>query len=214
MSGHEEHGFTVVELTIALALISILSVVWFGFLSSTLTTTTTATNDTRVEQEIELALRPITQDIRGASDISTTYPSGTTSCVSGSYPTAYTNCLSFTIFRPEYGALTCPKSIVTYGLKSDGVLREDRTDYRLSGASCVSTQLYTARPILAGVVNGGAPLFRYFDRFGNELNPNASGQTASAFTEAETVRVSVSVRYAQNKPLLSYTSDLALRNNR
>jgi prepilin-type N-terminal cleavage/methylation domain-containing protein len=209
-----ERGFTVVELTVALALLSIVSVIVFGFLVSVLKTTTTAANNTRVEQAIDLALRSVTEDIRGASILATTYPSATTSCAAGSYPSGYENCLSFTILRPQYGELTCAKSVVTYGLKTDGVLREDRTDYRVSSGTCVPYQLYTGRPIVSGIVNSTMPLFTFFDRFGNELDPDAAGQTTAPFTAVETVRVSVAVRYAKNAPLLSYTSDLALRNNR
>jgi prepilin-type N-terminal cleavage/methylation domain-containing protein len=212
--GRDERGFTVVELTVTLMLMGIVSALLFGFLASVLRTTTNATSNTQAEQAIELALRPMTQDIRGASSITATYPTVTTSCATGSYPTGYTNCLSFTISRPTPGQLTCPKSVMTYGLKSDGVIRVDRTDYDVVGASCVATQLSVGRLVLSGVVNSTTPLFRYFDRFGNELDPNAAGQSTLTFTQAETVRVSVKVQYKKNAPLLSYTSDLALRNNR
>ncbi len=210
----DERGFTLVELTVALMLMGIVSALLFGFLVSVLRTTTTATSDTQAEQAIELALRPMTQDLRGASSIASAYPMATTSCAAGSYPTGYANCVSFTISRPAFGQLTCPKSVVVYGLKPDGVIRVDRTDYRVVGASCVATQLYIGRPVLSGVANSTTPLFRYFDRFGNELDPNAAGQSTLAFTQAETVRVSVKVQYKKNAPLISYTSDLALRNNR
>jgi prepilin-type N-terminal cleavage/methylation domain-containing protein len=210
----DERGFTVVELTVALMLMGIVSALMFGFLASVLRTTTTTSSDTQAEQTVELALRPMTQDIRGVSVIATAYPTVTTSCAAGSYPTGYTNCLSFTISRPTPGQLTCPKSVMAYGLKSDGVIREDRTDYRVVSGSCVATQLYIGRPLLSGVVNSTTPLFRYFDRFGNEVDPNAAGQSTQPFTEAETVRVSVKVQYKSNAPLISYTSDLALRNNR
>jgi prepilin-type N-terminal cleavage/methylation domain-containing protein len=214
VEGRDERGFTLVELTVALMLMGIVSALLFGFMASVLKTTTTATSNAQAEQATELALRPMTQDIRGASTIATTYPTVTTSCATGSYPTGYRNCISFTISRPTPGQLTCPKSVVAYGLKPDGVIRVDRTDYEVVGASCVATQLYIGRPVLSGVVNSTTPLFRYFDRFGNELDPNASGQSTLAFTQAETVRVSVNVQHKKNAPLLSYTSDLALRNNR
>jgi len=214
LSRRDEGGFTLVELTVALMLLAIVTALMFGFLASTLRTTTTTTSDTDAEQAVDLALRPLTQDIRGASLIATTYPTVTTSCPAGSYPTGYTNCLSFTISRPTPGQLTCPKSVVAYGLKPDGVIREDRTDYNVTGGSCVATQVYIARPMLTGLTNGTTPLFRYFDRFGNELDPNAAGQTTQPFAEAETVRISVNVQYKKNAPLISYTSDLALRNNR
>jgi prepilin-type N-terminal cleavage/methylation domain-containing protein len=210
----DERGFTLVELTVALMLLAIVTALMFGFLASVLRSTTTTTSDTDAEQAVDLALRPLTQDIRGASLIATTYPTVTTSCPAGSYPTGYTNCLSFTISRPTPGQLTCPKSVVAYGLKADGVIREDRTDYSVVGASCTATQVYVGRPMLTGLANGSTPLFRYFDRFGNELDPNAGGQTTGPFAEAETVRISVNVQYKKNAPLISYTSDLALRNNR
>lgn len=210
----DESGFTVVELTIALVLMGIISATLFAFLTSVLQTTTTATSNTRTEQAVDLALRPMTQDIRGASTIATSYPSATTSCTAGSYPAGYSNCLSFTIARPEAGQLSCPKSIITYGLKTDGVIREDRTDYRVVSGTCVGTTLYTRRQMLSGVVNGTIPLFKYFDRFGNQLDPSAAAQSTLPFTQVETVRVSVIVQYKKNAPLLSYTSDLALRNNR
>jgi hypothetical protein len=104
--------------------------------------------------------------------------------------------------------------VYTYGLKSDGILREDRTDYALVGGTCTAGLSYTARPLLKNIQNGSQPLFTYFDRFGNKLDPAASGQTALPFTDAVTIRVTLNVQYQTGSPLLSYTSDLALRNNR
>jgi type II secretory pathway component PulJ len=209
----DQSGTTLIELTVVLLLVSLVGVILFGFLWSVQGTTTRMTNDTQAEKAIELALRPVTENIRSAATIATTYPSSTT-CSSGSYPTGYSNCLGITIARPAAGQLTCPKSVLVYGLKSDGILREDRTDYALVSGVCAVSRSYTGRPMLTKIVNGGTPLFKYFDAFGNQLDPNAAGQTSGAFTAAVTVRTSVSVRYAVGAPLLSYTSDLAVRNNR
>jgi prepilin-type N-terminal cleavage/methylation domain-containing protein len=208
-----EDGVTLVELAVVLMLMSIIAVIIFGFLYSVMNVSSRATNDSESEKAISLALRPVTENLRGTTSIATVYPA-TTSCTAGSYPTGYTNCLSVTVLRPIPGQLTCPKTVFTYGLKSDGILREDRTDYAFVGGVCAVTTNYTGRKLLSNIVNGSQPLFTYFDRFGNQLDPAASGQTALPFTDAVTIRVTLNVRYQTGTPLLSYTSDFALRNNR
>jgi len=213
MRARDESGNTLIELTVVMLLISIVSILLFGFLWSVYRTTGRMTNDSETEKAIQLAVRPLTENIRSASTIATTYPA-TASCAVGSYPTGYTNCFAFTIARPSAGQLACPKTVMVYGLKSDGILREDRTDYNFTGGACVVSRSYTGRPLLTNVVNGATPLFTYFDTFGNQLNPAAVGQTSVPFAGAVTVRVSLNVQYATGAPLLSYTSDLALRNKR
>jgi type II secretory pathway component PulJ len=209
----DESGTTLIELTVVLLLVSIVGILLFGFLWSVYRTTGRMTSDSQTEKSIQLAIRPLTEDVRSASTIATTYPA-TTSCAAGSYPTGYTDCLAFTIARPAAGQLACPKSLITYGLKNDGIVREDRTDYAFSGGACVVSRSYTGRPLLTNVVNGGTPMFTYFDAFGNKLDPNAAGQTTTPFATAVTIRVSLSAQYATGSPLLSYTSDLAMRNDR
>jgi type II secretory pathway component PulJ len=208
-----EAGVTLVELAVVLLLLGLVSAILYGFLNTMLTQTSRTTLNTQAEKSLVFALRPMTQDIRGASAISTTYP-GTTSCPAGSFPTGYSSCISFTVARPSSTSLSCPRSTIVYGLKADGVLRVDRTNYKWVSGSCVATTVYSGRPLLHNVENGATPLFTYFDRFGNRIDPAAAGQTALPFTTAVTVRVSLSVRYKTGAPLLSYTSDLAVRNNR
>ena len=210
----DEAGITLIELAIVLMLTTIVSLILFGFLDSMMRVSTRATNNSQAEKAITLALRPVTENIRGTTTVASVYPA-TTSCTSGgSYPTGYTNCLQVTVMRPISGQLTCRRSVYTYGLKADGILREDRTDYSLVGGVCTVGTSYTGRVMLKNIVNGSAPLFTYFDQFGNQLDPAASGQTVLPFTNAGTIRVTVNVSYQTGSPLLSYTSDLALRNNR
>jgi len=208
-----EDGVTLVELAVVLFLMSIIAAILMTFLATMMRTTTRTANSTETQKQIALALRPLTANVRGSGSIATVYPS-TSSCPTGVYPTGYTNCLSTTVMRPIPGQLSCRRSIFTYGLKPDGVLREDRTDYAVVGGTCAVTKSYAGRPLLANVKNGSQALFTYFDRFGNQIDPNASGQTAILFTDAVTIRVALNVQYQSGSPLLSYTSDLALRNNR
>jgi type II secretory pathway pseudopilin PulG len=209
-----ESGTTLIELTVVLALVSLVGLLLFGFLSSVYSTTSRMTNDTETEKSILFALRPVTENIRSTSTVAITYPATTSCTAGGSYPTGYANCLGITIARPSAGQLACPKSVMVYGLKNDGILREDRTDYKFTSGVCSVSNSYVGRSLIKNVVNGSTPLFTYFDAFGNQLDPNAAGQTTGPFASAVTVRVSLSVRYSASSPLLSYTSDLALRNNR
>jgi type II secretory pathway pseudopilin PulG len=209
-----EDGITLVELAVVLILMSIVAVILFGFLYSVMNVSDRATKDSEAEKAISLALRPVTENLRGTTSIATLYPSTTSCTTGGTYPTGYANCLSVTVLRPIAGQLTCRRSVFTYGLKSDGILREDRTDYALVGGTCTAGTSYTGRKMLTNIENGSQPLFKYFDRFGNQLDPAASGQTTLPFTDAVTVRVTLNVRYRSGSPLLSYISDFALRNNR
>lgn len=208
-----EDGVTLIELAVVVFLMSIVATILLTFLSTVMHVTTRASNESETQKRIALALRPATENIRGTASIATVYPT-TSSCAASSYPIGYANCLQVTVLRPMPGQLTCRRSVFTYGLKSDGILREDRTDYELNGGTCVVTASYAGRPLLSNIVNGSQPLFTYFDRFGNQLDPNASGQTAIPFTHAVTIRVTLNTQYQSGSPLLSYTSDLALRNNR
>ena len=184
-----------------------------GFLGSVYGVSNRTTKHSEAQKAMMLALRPVTENVRGTAIVGTSYPSSA-SCPTGSYPTGYTNCLSVTVLRPTAGQLTCRRSVYVYGLKSDGILREDRTDYAIVGGTCAVTSSYTGRPLLQNVVNGAQPLFTYFDRFGNKIDPAASGQTTVPFVTTVTIRVTLNVQYQSGAPLLSYTSDLALRNNR
>jgi type II secretory pathway component PulJ len=209
-----EDGVTLIELAVVLMLTSIVATILVTFLGSVFRVSTRATNDSEAQKNITLTLRPVTENIRGTASVAIVYPSTTSCTAGGSYPTGYTNCLQVTVLRPVSGDLSCPKSVFTYGLKSDGILREDRTDYGMVSGSCAVTTSYTGRPLLTNIVNGASPLFTYFDRFGNQLDPAASGQTTAPFTTAVTIRVTLNVQYQTGTPLLAYTSDLALRNNR
>jgi len=207
-----EAGITMIELVVTVLLLSIVGVIMMTFLVSAVSTTARGSTDAEVEKRIQLAMRPMTAFIRSATQISAAYPTSST-CPVSSYPIGYRNCLSFTIARPQNGQLSCPKSLIVVGLRA-GVLRMERTDYGVVNGSCAVANVTTGYPLVTGVNNGATPLFTYFDTFGNQLNPGAVGQTTTPFVRAMVVRVALNVEYKSGAPLLRYTSDLAVRNNR
>ncbi len=198
---------TVVELVVTTALLLLFSVTAFNFLVSANNTTSKATKDTQAENDARIALRQMTEDIRAADPITLTYPTSST-CPSGaSYPSGYANCLSFTVVHDAVAGQTCPKSVITYGLVS-GTLKRDDAEY---DSSCTVKSSYTGKTVLSGIVNPSAThLFRFFDSSGSELSSSA---TASAYQSAASVMVTVVLQY-QSGATITVSSTAALRNNR
>jgi prepilin-type N-terminal cleavage/methylation domain-containing protein len=205
----DEHGFTLVELTVVVMLMSITSFMLFNFLDNTSTVVNRTTATAQNEAEARLALRSVLQDVRAAESVSVAYPASTTCPAGGSYPTGYKFCLRFTVPHSTTAASACPYSLITYGLNG-GVLRQDRVEYN---AACVASSTSTGKVVLTNVTNGTArPLFSFADRFGNALS-TTSGSTA-AFAAAGTVKVQLYLRSAKSVSELDLFSSAALRNNR
>lgn len=208
-----EEGFTVVELAVTVLVLGIVVAVLFGFLDSTTSVTARATRNVDAEQAGQLALRTISQDVRSANPVVSTYPAAPTSCpAGGTFPAAYATCLPVVVVRSDVTGPACtgpdgllvqaPYSRITYALAGGRVL-QDRTDY---SSTCTVTRSYTGRVIIDQVVNGaGSPLFTLFDR---------SGSVTTSATNAASVRIALEVRYHPRADVLELASAVALRNYR
>jgi Tfp pilus assembly protein PilW len=203
-----ESGLTVVELIVTTAILLLVSTVAFQFLISTNSTAVRTTKDVQGEDDARVALRQMTEDIRAADPIQTTYPS-TSSCPSGAtYPAGFGSCVSFAVIHSSVGGQNCPKSVVTYGLVG-GAVKMDRVNY---DSSCSATSTTTGRTVIANVVNPtGTPLFRFFDTAGNQITSTTS---TSPYVTAASVIVTLVVQYQSGAPNISVSSTAALRNNR
>jgi prepilin-type N-terminal cleavage/methylation domain-containing protein len=195
-SGHDDRdqaGMTLVELLVVIVVSLIVGAVLLGFLDNTTSVVGRATNDIQAENDARLALRSMTQDIRGARP-------GSISSTAGACPTTPTaaSCLSFRIRR---GTATRPdcQTIVTYGLLA-GWVQQTRSD-----ADCASN-ITISRRLIGNVANGSTPLFTYYDAGGAALS---SGQAA-----ATSVKVTLVVTYPGGQQPLTFTSTLSLRNAR
>jgi prepilin-type N-terminal cleavage/methylation domain-containing protein len=210
-----DEGYTLPEVMITLLLLGIVSALLLGFLSNVLSTTSRATRDVDAEKEASLVLRSVAQDIRAASDISTTYPatSATSTCPQGgSYAapsySGYTQCVGFTIRQPTDGIATCPRTEVRYGV-NNGELRQDRTVFKVVLGVCQAVDTTTGRSLMTNVTN--TDIFSYLDGSGrNVLSPSPIGNPV----DARTLKLHLVKRYQQNVPVLDFTTVLSLRNNR
>ena len=212
----DQEGVTLVELTVVLLVMAIVSSMIFTFFNHLTNISTRATADVQTEAQANIVLRTVTEDVRAATNIATTYPS-TTSCPSGtSYPAGYGNCLSFRVPHVTAVNTSCPYSSIIYGLVGTS-LYEDRTDYN---ASCTATSTTLHKVLASNVKNGTTPLFTFYDETGNMLSSTQTGAgitnstNAADWAAASSAKVSLSFSYQSNAPVTAFSSTVALRNNR
>jgi type II secretory pathway pseudopilin PulG len=195
-AGRRQDGLTVVELTVVMAVMVLVTAILLGLLDHTTAVYKRASDDVQAENEGRLALRTMTEDIRAASPASIAF----TGAVVGACPATPTpaTCLRFTIERDTTANPSC-RSVVTYGLMGDWV-QQTRDD-----SGCPSNP-NVSRKLVTGVANGPTPLFSYYDDSGAALS---SGQAA-----ASSVKVTLLVSYQGAPQPLTLSSTLSLRNAR
>jgi Tfp pilus assembly protein PilW len=191
-----QDGLTVVELTVVMAVMVLVTAILLGLLDHTTAIYRRASDDVQAENEGRLALRTMTEDIRAASPASIAF----TGAVAGACPATPTpaTCLRFTIERDTTANPSC-RSVVTYGLMA-GWVQQTRDD-----SGCASDQ-DVSRKLIAGVTNGATPLFGYYDDSGAPLTSGQAG--------ASSVKVTLLVSYQGAAQPLTLTSTLSLRNAR
>lgn len=216
LTGRDQDGMTLVELTVVLLVMSVVGAMTLTFLNHMTSLSARAAADVNNEAAANLVLRTVTEDVRAATSIATSYPT-TSSCPSGvAYPAGYANCLSFRVLHTTGVNTTCPYSVITYGLVG-ARLYEDRTDY---SASCAATSTTSHKVVASNVSNGTTPLFTFYDQNGNLLSSTQSGAgitnttNPSDWAAASSAKVSLSFSYTPAPTPVAFTSTVALRNNR
>ena len=192
----DERGFTLTEVLVTLAVMSIAMAIAFSFIDQVTSISSRASNDVDTENTARLALRTMTEDIRAASPATIAFTGASSACPAA--PTSAT-CLTFTVLRDTVANPSC-QSAITYGLLTTAIM-ENRTD-----TGCASNRTMTGKTIISGVVNGTTALFTYYDKQGNLLT---SGQA-----NAGSVGVTIMVQYQKNSPVLTLSSYASLRNAR
>lgn len=195
-AGRRQDGLTLTELVVVVAVMGLVTAILLGLLDHTTAIYKRASDDVQAENEGRLALRTMTEDIRGASPATI----GFTSPVAGACPATPTpaTCLRFTIERGTAADPSC-RSTITYGLLAAWV-QQTRAD------SDCPTSLDVSRKLITGVANGTTPLFSYYDGNGAALT---SGQA-----DASSVKVTLLVDYQGAPQPLTLSSTLSLRNAR
>ncbi len=193
----DDRGFTIVELSVVLLLISIVTAIGFSFLDNTTSVTSRVASDVETEQTAQWTLRTMTEDLRAATGIQP--------CASGTYKT----CIVFDIPSSAKFGTRCPERRITYAMVGTA-LQQTRLDYT---SACGLPATSTAVTILAGVQNGtSTAVFTYYDNNQNVIDAiNAPASVPQAVEIAVTLRLS----YATNvSVVLNLFSTASLRNNR
>jgi type II secretory pathway pseudopilin PulG len=191
----EESGFTLIELVVTAGVLVLASMAFFSFLEGTTNVTARIEKSVASEEGLQIALRTITSDLRGASVLS--------ACSSIDYRT----CVTVDIPRSS-GTTACPARRMRYWLAS-GTLYQSRTDFPVGCAT--STVVAANRPLLTSVTSSGT-IFRYYDRNGGTIDPvNTPGTVPSAASVLVTLRVAPGSPHA---PDVTLSAPAALRNNR
>lgn len=213
----DEEGFTLVEVTLTLLILSIVMMLAFDFLDRASMLTMRTQANAQTEQDAQLALRTVTEHLRGASpigDVCTSTTDTPTTQAPGNLPTNYTDCVRFTVPRTTTQLDTCAKTDFVFAIVGTGDSRkliENRRETTGTSTACTTGPWRNRRILLDKVANstGSHPLFVYYDGNGQKINPS----DAAAVKKAASVRVLVAVRFSAKAKRSVFTSSAALRNN-
>lgn len=216
----DERGFTIVEVTLTLLILSIVMMLAFDFLDRASILTMRAQANAQTEQDAQLAMRTVTEHLRGASPIGdpcTTATDTPTTQAPGTLPTSYTDCVQFTVRRTTTGMDTCAKTDFVFAIVGTGDKRKlienrrETTGTGTTAATCTTGPWRNRRILLDKVANsaGVHPLFVYFDGNGQAISPTDT----AAIKRAASVRITLAVRFNAKANRSVFTSSAALRNN-
>jgi prepilin-type N-terminal cleavage/methylation domain-containing protein len=214
----DESGFTFTEVMITLLILGIVMALAFDFLNRASFLTIRTQANAQSEQDAQLALRIVTEHLRGASPIGAPCVPGmeVPATLTPPLPAGYANCIRFEVKRTTTGLDTCARSEFVYALVGSGntqKLIENRREYTGTGTtapSCNAGSWRNRRVLLQKVANTASePLFSYFSATGS---PIAVTDTA-AVKKAGSVRLTLAVRFKTVAKRAVFTSSAALRNN-
>jgi prepilin-type N-terminal cleavage/methylation domain-containing protein len=197
-----DDGFTLIEMSVVVILLGLVTAVLFNFMNNTVLLTRRGERDLQSEQNMSLALRTVTEDLRGAS---TMY-----SCGAG-YSLKW--CVSFDVPRATQQGLSCPQRTVTYNMNLTAkTVYETDIEYPTAACSPTTTK-FNSRPVLESLANGTSDYFlTWYDSTGASFDPDV---TPAAIQTAASIKALVKVTYGvPGAPSLQLYSVAALRNHR
>jgi type II secretory pathway component PulJ len=214
--GTGEEGVTLVELIVVLVLLSIVSIMLFGFMSNTTEISARVDDHNTAERDAILGMRRITQDLRGANPV-VTNGSNVPICPSAYSALAAGNCVEVLLSRNTNlsSATFCvvsgrsvalPFRRVVFRLEGSRVL-ENRYEHTSSCTTAASSSL--DRSVVEEVANPATTrLFTFLNRSGDPITPGQS------IGNAGSVRISLVLAYRAGTAPLQLSSVAALRNYR
>lgn len=208
MTTRDEEGVTLVELVVAMMLLSMLSLMLFTFVNGLTTFTTRADRHVHAEQEAQLALRKVTEEIRAASPIV-----DDAGCAAG-----FQDCLRFDLPRVVNFTHDCERRRISYRLdRSTGRLLRDSADWvwDSSVSACVQTNAVVGKVMMKSLdFPAATDLFIYTDQAGTTITDPAVIPDPPSVGGTAAVKVNLIVEYQKDAPDLVLASNAVLRNNR
>lgn len=197
-----DSGMTMMELVVTMAVMTVVVAILFGILDTTSRIVTRGNGDLTAANNLQLAMRTMSEDVRAATQITFT------NATSGACPSAPTsgNCLSFVVSHNVSGSFPNCKTTVTYGLvpdSSSGTLTGYKIARTTKQTNCAST-LGGTTTLLSNVQNSS--LFSYYDGAENALSV---GQA-----QAKSIQISLAVIYTKGGTPVTLSGFVALRNAR
>lgn len=199
---HSDSGMTMMELVVTMAVMTVVVAILFGILNTTSRVVARGTGDLQGTNNLQLAMRTMTEDVRAGSQLSFT---GSTASACPSSPTS-SNCLTFVVSHNVPSSYPNCQTTVSYGVVPDTSPRS------LTGLKMTRTVKQTncatagngTRTILSNV--NSSSVFSYYDGAENVLTV---GQA-----QAKSVQIALSVVYTKGGSPLTLTGFVALRNAR
>ena len=215
--GNDESGMTIVEVTLTMLILSIVLVMALDFMDRASRLTLRAEAHGRTEDEVQRAMRTVTQQVRAAKPIAGPCSATTDVPPAGqsALPAGYGNCIQVTVPRSDSALDACDATTYIFGIvtrTTDGVrlLVENRRPVTQSGSTCITGAPTGRRVLLEKIDNDGTqPLFIYYAADGLVI-PSTNTATVP---KASSVKVTLAARFRAEADPVLLSSRAALRNN-
>lgn len=193
---------TMMELVVTMAIMAVVVAILFGILDQTSRVVTRGNSDLQAENNLQLAMRTMSEDVRAATQLSFT---STSPSACPSSPTT-SNCLTFVVSHNVPSSYPNCQTTVTYGVVPDTSTRSVtglKITRTIKNTSCASS-LSGTTTVLTNV--NSSSVFSYYDGGENVLTV---GQA-----QAKSVQISLSALYMKGGTPLTLSGFVALRNAR
>lgn len=207
----DQRGFTLVELSVTVLLMAIISAVLFTSLTTITRTSTETDRKSLTTAEARLAMERMARDLRAANPLD---------AISGTLPTStYDNAVSFKVFCTSGAACVNGLRAVRYAMASNVLTQAVGSGSPLTLLGPVESPTLAAAERRGAILNTATqPVFTYFNKHGVQLATSPTpgvGLAPSNFRDcAKRVVIHLLVRAnpRESRSVIDLTTSVQLRN--